>query len=75
MGVAVGRAFTVFQRVGVGRKELKSAPDARFVLADLGDALECLVVRIYLELGEPQMPAESLIAQTMLPASGSRDVH
>ena len=42
VGIAVGRAFTVFQCVGVSREALETAPDASVVLAYLGDDLDFL---------------------------------
>ena len=53
VGVAVGYALPVLQRVGVRRKELDPTPDAGVVFSDLGDALERLVVRVDLEAGGP----------------------
>ena len=57
--VAGGCTFTILQRVGEGRNELDPAPDASVVLADLGYVLECLMLRVYMESGGKQMPAES----------------
>ena len=59
VGIAIGRALSVLQSVGVGGEEFQPALHAGIVLADLGDVLECLVVRVDVELGGPEVPAET----------------
>ena len=53
VGIAIGRAFSVLQSVGVGGEEFQPA------LVDLGDALEHPVVRLYEEFGGPKVSAEA----------------
>ena len=59
IGVAVVGAFAVFQGVRARREELKPAPDASVVFADLGDALERFVVRVDAEFSGPKVAAQS----------------
>ena len=59
VGIAIGRAFSVLQSVGVGGEEFQPALYASIVLADLGGVLERLVVGVDEELSGPEVCAEA----------------
>ena len=57
IGVTIGRAFSLVQRVDGRGEELQPSMDAGVVLAYLGDVLERLVVRVYVELDGSRVTA------------------
>ena len=62
IGVTVGAAVAVLQRLVVCREEFKPSLDSGVVLSNLGETLEGLVVREDAEGGTPQTSAEALDA-------------
>ena len=57
--IGIGGASPAFQGVGVGGEELQPALDASVVFADFNDTLKRLVVRVDVELGGPEVAAET----------------
>ena len=60
IGVTVGAAVAVLQRLVVCREEFKPSLDSGVVLSNLGETLEGLVVREDAEGGTPRISVEAL---------------